>query len=459
MKITYLITKLCSITLSLFLFSCAYAGSPLWTFTPLTATTISLSTSDTAIIQYTVTNKSPKSHTLALQTIPGISQVTTGVNCSSPFALASQESCVLSLSVDGASLRNNVLGGPKVCQANPNGTPNSNQCYQPSQADSLNITVTSAPGMTSLTVSNDTLALVINGADRVFTISNSGSVTAFSVTYSVSPSLPSGTTIAPSVCGNIAPASSCVLTVTPGATPSAAPGDTSPTPVVVTISGTNTNTLTPMLNILTYGSVYQSGYVFDINDSTPSSASISGTIVAITDQIDPSTGLIWSSNGNGGSTGDAAFNNIPGIYETSTNPPDACNGKTDGACNTTVIVDFYPGINPLYYAAAICDTYTGGGFTNWYLPAICQLGYDTVSNGSGCGTQGSPAIQNIQSNLVENGDIGSIAGEYWASTEYSPAGLTTAWTQLFSTVNSSQDATAKSVQAGVRCVRQIGTFL
>ena len=116
-----------------------HAGSPVWTFTPLTNTTVTVASSETATIQYTVTNQSMRSHTLEMTRIPGISQTTTAGNCGNPFTLGYQESCTLTLVVTGSALQGNVSGGPKVCQQG-----NALQCYQPSSSDSLNITLSGA---------------------------------------------------------------------------------------------------------------------------------------------------------------------------------------------------------------------------------------------------------------------------------------------------------------------------
>ncbi|MDR3443476.1 MAG: hypothetical protein P4L65_10750 [Legionella sp.] len=113
----------------------AYAGTPLWTFAPLSATTITVPTNDTRTVRYQVTNQSKRSHILMMQSIPGITQVTTAGNCSNPIVLGSLQPCILNLTIDGSALTGNVTGGPIVCQG---GSPN--QCYQPSSANSLNIT-------------------------------------------------------------------------------------------------------------------------------------------------------------------------------------------------------------------------------------------------------------------------------------------------------------------------------
>lgn len=118
----------------------AEAGAPLWTFTPLTNTQITVDASSTATVQYTVTNQARRSNTLTMTSIPGISQTTTAGNCGNPFTLGYQESCTLTLEVTGSALTGNVVGGPKVCQQGGGAL----QCYEPSPDNRLNITLSSA---------------------------------------------------------------------------------------------------------------------------------------------------------------------------------------------------------------------------------------------------------------------------------------------------------------------------
>lgn len=313
---------------------------------------------------------------------------------------------------------------------------------------------------TTLSASVSSLALAVNGVPRTITITNTGADIATDVAYAPSPALPAGTTISPADCGAIVAAGSCVITVTPGATPSAAAGDINPSHVVLTLSGTNTNTLSPALSILDYGSVHQSGYVFAIDDTTSNTGGIGGKVAALSDQASAfPNGIIWSSNGNGGSAVDVELNNIPGIYETSTNPPDACEGNADGICAAQAIVDYYsppttnPAVNLTFYAAGLCKTVLGG-YSDWYLPAICELGYDAAAAGSGCGTLAVPTLQNMQSNLVDNGNIGALAGIYWSSTEASINPLGLAFAQNFDIGGGSlQLLVNKSDLPGVRCAR------
>jgi hypothetical protein len=136
MKKRFLINKLITGILLFFSMASVWASAPLWTLTPLTQTSITVPVSGTATVTYQVTNQSRKTHTLTMTAIPGVEQVTTPGNCSSRFTLAYRQSCNLSLSITGSMLQGNVQGGPVVCEQS-----NRLQCYQPSQANSLNITV------------------------------------------------------------------------------------------------------------------------------------------------------------------------------------------------------------------------------------------------------------------------------------------------------------------------------
>lgn len=70
--------------------SMAKAGSPVWTFTPLTPTSITVPSNGTDEVQYTVTNQSRKMHTLIMNAIGGVSQDVSAGNCQNPFTLGYQ---------------------------------------------------------------------------------------------------------------------------------------------------------------------------------------------------------------------------------------------------------------------------------------------------------------------------------------------------------------------------------
>lgn len=130
-------SRFISMSLAMLVAGAATAGTPVWTFTPKTKTTISVPGNGNDRVEYVVTNQSRVTHKLAMRPIAGITQVTTEGGCANPFTLTYKQVCTLTLAVTGSALKGNVVGGPVVCQ---DGNPN--QCYQPSAANSLKITKT-----------------------------------------------------------------------------------------------------------------------------------------------------------------------------------------------------------------------------------------------------------------------------------------------------------------------------
>jgi trimeric autotransporter adhesin len=313
--------------------------------------------------------------------------------------------------------------------------------------------VASVSGL-ALSVANSGLNPALTGNSRQITLTNTGAVAALDITVGTSPALPNGTTLS-STCGaTLAAGDSCALTITPGATPSALPGDTIPVPSILAAQGSNTNVLNPTVSVLTYGSVYQSGFVFSVDDTTPASGSIGGKVAALVDQ-----GIVAWSPG---------YDVVPGIDETSTNSAAApalpipntggyaaCNGATDGACNQGNLNLYYPGGSASSYAVEFCDPMLGG-FADWHLPAICELGYDPNGLGNGCGSSSSPGLQNIKSSLVDSAvpGTGFAGGIYYSSTEGSFAPQFYAWLEYMSGGNG-QTLVAKQATFRVRCVRSL----
>lgn len=507
-NISYLKYPMFLVVSGFFLLTQVHAGIPVWTFSAPNPTSVIISNGGTATVQYTVTNHSNQGKNLILAATSGLSAST----CVLP---TKDSTCTLTLTVDGNAVpQQGIHAGPILCeQGNPN------QCYQPSPANVLNITKSSV-GTANLQASVSELVLSVtglteygvptvgqstnSGVARIITITNTGTNPATDVTYTP---LPSGTgTISPANCGTIAPAGTCVLTITPGATPSAAPGDLNPTPITLNVSGSNTNTLNITLNILTYGSVYQGGFVFDVDDTqgcsgSPSvcTGSIGGKVMTTTNQATttfharaPVVGAFWSSNGAGIVTydiipfiGDSvigtnpdyttallAYNSIYPSY-TSTHPfpsPNAfssCDGSFDGLCNRSNIFALYAlyttdSINHTIssgatstntYAAGLCSR-TINSYSDWYLPAICQMGYNGIIDNAGCGTNSSPSIQNIQSSLIDIANLGAApAGASWSSTEYSNNARSDAWYQSFASSGSFQSTNIKINRYSVYCVR------
>lgn len=224
----------------------------------------------------------------------------------------------------------------------------------------------------NISASVENMVLAALGTTRIITITNTSSEAAFNVDYTVSPALPSGSSIAPANCGTIAPGGHCVLSITPGSA--------NVTPSVLRVQGSNTNAVNVNIYTLELNSSWQGGFVFFIDDTTPPSTSITGEVV-----FDLSTlgSTFWSN---------ISFEAIPGARS-----------MTNGQQNTDAIVLSQ---GPGDYAANICNNYTGGGANNWYLPAICQLS-----------TANTPDA-NCPSGTPTAADINYPAdNSFWSSTE------------------------------------------
>lgn len=332
---------------------------------------------------------------------------------------------------------------------------------------------------TTLSVSISTLALSVDdvgtnaaltGTPRVITITNSGTVTAsnLDITY---PTFPTGTTATTNCDASLTASSSCTITITPGANAtSSCDSGITPTPGNISISAENASTVSSNVSVLTYGCIYQGGYIFSVDDTTSNTSGIGGKVAAQADQAAAfPAGIIWSSNGAGTYDGGSSIYGIDETSTTATPSPNggslagqsSCNGATDGSCNTTNIIVVYslpntdPAISFTNYAAGLCKA-TISGYSDWYLPSVCEMGYDRTTVGTGCGSAGSPTLQNIQSNLVDNGDIGSLSGVFWSSSQLSSLPGTTAWFSTFATAGgNTQSSGSKGNAAGVRCVRSI----
>jgi len=277
-----------------------------------------------------------------------------------------------------------------------------------------------------------------SGRPRSITITNTGTVAATDVSYSSS-SLPEGTSISPASCGTIAPSETCVLTIVPGAEASSDAGHTKPKPVTLSITGSNTNTVSSAIHILTYGSVYRGGLVFAFDDTKGCSSpdvcagSVGGKIV-----IPKNAGYArWYKD-----------------WGTTDGVGSAAQSLTDGVSNTEAIVAKFPDANN-NYAANVCSKYrvsdASNTYDDWYLPALCEMGYTGhVINGSCGGENRDPKLQNIQSSLVDTGVVGAPEGYHWSSTEVSNS---QAMHQEFYPSSSWQSWSDKGFNYPVRCVR------
>ena len=161
------------------------------------------------------------------------------------------------------------------------------------------------------------------------------------------------------------------------------------------VSGSHTIAATFASSTLTIGQVYGGGvigYLLLPGDAGYSSTVQHGLIVAV---IDQSSGAQW---GCAGATNGAAGTAIG-----------------TGAANTTAILSH---CTTTGIAAYLCHNYTGGGFTDWYLPSKDELNQFYV-NRTAIATGASLASGN-----------GFVTSNYWCSSENASV---FAWYQTFLT--------------------------
>ncbi|WP_216637142.1 hypothetical protein [Legionella micdadei] len=192
------------------------AGIPLWTFEPLTPTSLAVPANSTALVQYRVTNQSSSPHTLLMLPIQGIMQINTGLgDCSIPFMLLGKGACTLSLQVIGSQIIGPIIDGPVVCQLG-----SLNPCYRPSPLHVLNIT--QAPPITNavIAVKGSPLTLTVDGSIGQLTIYNTSTeVAATNITSNfIGTALNGNVTETGNSCSYVPPGGSCTITYTPGHT-------------------------------------------------------------------------------------------------------------------------------------------------------------------------------------------------------------------------------------------------
>lgn len=365
------------------------------------------------------------------------------------------------------------------------------------QAATGTVSPTGGGGVAALSVSITDLALSISGLTlngqasgqpRTITITNTDDATVTGLTI-IPPTWPNGTRSSNDCGVTLAAGATCTITVTPATTPtsSCSTDGIAPTPGVITISATGVIPVTSNVVVLDYGCIYQGGYLFAMTETADTAESIGGTVVTQTDQaLRFPNGVFWSSNAEGTAgvvdiiygISNMSTTRIPSPTENRVPDQSDCNGATDGVCNSNNIITYYslpttdPAIRSSYYAAGRC-TENISGKSDWYLPAICEMG-PASDSASGCavGTQNMVTnlpnllgIANINGGLFAactwgNGQLDStncLAGFYWSSTESSFDSLERAWEQYFSVDDlqnhSFQNLNDKRNEVGVRCVR------
>lgn len=131
-------------------FSMLHAAQPKFSIVPVagTVTAMLLPNNFTETVRYQVTNQTAITRTLTMTPILGVSQTTTGAGvCPNPFTLASQQTCILTLVVNGSQVApSGIHSGPVICKTNGPGNSNPDPflCSQPSLQNTLAVSVTSA---------------------------------------------------------------------------------------------------------------------------------------------------------------------------------------------------------------------------------------------------------------------------------------------------------------------------
>lgn len=493
---TFFSNAILTVLFSGLMLASAQAAKPLWTFVPQTPTNITIAKGGGTQVTYTVQNQSSRHKTLVMKPIAGVSQ-------GAPCQLPAKGVCTLTLNVNGSALQGDVMGGPVLCQQG-----NDLQCYQPSSTNILRIRLIQQPpvqqftvtplagaegsispptaqvvnagsslvftatsytdlgvnqwlldgnvvqnGGTSFQLNNiqanhtvevtfnqttlspltQSLALSIkspgsdpelNGNVRIIRIKNTGSIAANNLQVSTS-GLPFGTSTRTACTDMLDAGATCDITITPGGEASpdnganpctTAPGR-EPVPAVVTVSADNALSTNVNVLVLGYGCIYQGGFLFSVDDATANTQSIGGKVAALADESSPL--YSWAE-----------------LFDETT-----AQSITDGASNTSALAS-PPG---QYLAAQACLNKSDQELTNWFMPAICELGRFVVFGAdAGCGSTNP----NLYTTLHMNG-LGDFADDfYWSSSSEL---YNVAWFQRFG--DGLQTQAQKNESFRVRCVR------
>lgn len=298
-----------------------------------------------------------------------------------------------------------------------------------------------APTAAILATSTESLALMTSGAARRITVSNQGGLPILALQPAAT-GLPEGSSMESNCPVQLAGGASCDLLITPGAIPTAAPGDLNPSAATVNVTSTNTPSVEVQVHVLAYGSKYQGGYVFALNDDTPSTSSIGGKVLTTQDILQAH----WSPSALA----------IVGINENSLPGPDSCDGAVDGRCNTARILAQHAS-EDRNFAAAQCADSRQEGFSDWYLPALCEMGYDNegIVNGI-CGTRNAPRVaDNAQSRLYDSGPTFFFDVAYWSSTQSASNPATDAHMALYGVTRSTPARGKQQALLPSKCARHI----
>ena len=164
------------------------------------------------------------------------------------------------------------------------------------------------------------------------------------------------------------------------------------------------------------GDFYQGGvvfYIFESGDTGYIAGETHGLIAAVADQ---SSGIRWY-NGSNTTTGASATT------------------IGTGSANTDAIIAAQ-GATETSYAAGLARAYSGGGYTDWFLPSKDELNKMYLNRAT------------INTTAASNGGSNFANADYWSSTE---VGTHFAWVKYFASVG--QSIFYKDYPSYVRAVR------
>jgi len=388
-------------------------------FLPMTATNVQVSGENKIFVEYRLSNPSAATQRLKLSPTLGVTQLLKGEGvCAEKIRLAPKESCYLTLQVDARSMAATIQHGPTLCEASE-GLRDSTHCIQPQERDRLHIQRLSAKKAMLSIKSRHIRYPALDKSKKIIPVAfaqlcpvnliagtavqfpitianNSTTVTAYNIQAS---NLPAGVTQDASACAVLSPGKSCTILLTAGATAQST--------VLVNIQGSNTTTLSILIDVVPALSptvqegaetppnqAWQGGTIYNIN-SDGSSGQIVANSLSVTgmNATPPQPGLIWGNNTLIGPNAES---------------------MSDGQSNTTAIVNELTTVQGLpltSYAAGLCTTYTvtdscGITYNDWYLPSVDEMTtlYNSYTN-SGI--------------LACSSTLGNGA-EVWSSTEIDP---------------------------------------
>ena len=180
------------------------------------------------------------------------------------------------------------------------------------------------------------------------------------------------------------------------------------------VASAASNSVTPPTQQV--GDFYQGGvigYIFESGDTGYVAGETHGLIAAVEDQ---SSGIRWNNGSNvpTGATGTAIGT---------------------GSANTTAIISAQ-GATETSYAAGLARAYTGGGYTDWFLPSKDELNKMYLNKAT------------INTTAASNSGSDFLNSFYWSSTENDNGN---AWVQYFS--NGDQYSYYRDATLSVRAVR------